>query len=476
VAAYRRAVELDPDYADGWFNLGNGLRLSEDLEGAEAAFRRSLELAPSARALQNLGAVLVRREELAEAESCFERLLREEPEHPGALNNLAAIHFARGDTAGALTCFHRALAARPEFTPAHVNLGLHHGRRGELAEAIDAYRGAAAAQPSTYYVHLNLGLTMLLAGLFEDGWREYEWRWRRRGRAAEKRGFDQPLWDGSPLAGESVLLTAEQGLGDMIQFVRYAELVRRRGGVPWAEARPPLRRLFASCDALEGVIVERRGESGEILGGPHPQAHRFDLQTPLLTLPRLFATDLDSIPARVPYLGAAPALSDEVEARLAAAGDALRVGVVWAGNPSNGMDARRSCPLEHWRPLAAVPGVHLFSLQFGERGRELEEHPELGMTDLGPLLGDFYATAAVVRRLDLVVTVDTSMAHLAGALGHPTWTLLAFVPDWRWLMERDDSPWYPSMRLFRQPREGAWGEVMTRVAAELSRRAAARPL
>lgn len=463
VDCFRHATEMEPALAQAWYNLGNALGGSRgreavaDLDAARAAYHRAAALDPDSLNVQrNLGVLHVRRGELDAAETCFRRVLADDAHDPGALNNLAALHLARGETERALDCFQRALRHHPEVLDARLNLAGHYRRNGRLAEAVEVYRDATAHHPDLQPLHLNLALTMLLAGRLDEGWEHYEWRWRNGGRPGKRSGCPQPVWRGEPLQGRTILLTAEQGFGDLIQFIRYAGPVRRRGGVVVAETRAPLARLFATCPWVDRVVDAASDEPREC-----------HVQIPLLSLPRIFRTDLDSIPAEVPYLSAPEEVTPEVARRLGGRTSDLRVGVVWAGSPGNPSDARRSCPLEHLAPLAEVPGVRLYSLLYGERGRELEAHPELGIVDLGPHLGDFYETAAVVQRMDLVITVDTSMAHLAGALGAPVWTLLCAVPDWRWLLGRDDTPWYPAMRLFRQRRDGDWPELLARVAAAL---------
>jgi len=483
---FQRSLELDPEAAATWYNLGHLRQLRGEPGAAVAPLRRAVELAPEGfDAALALGTALLRSgagDEAAEAEAAewFEAAHHLAPERPEPLNNLAAVHAARGDTEAALAAFRRAVTLDPGHLHANVNLGEIHGGRGEVGQAAEAYRRASRHGGSGgSRLRLNLALTLLQAGCFGEAWEAYESRFTATGPPRHPT-WNMPRWDGSPLDGRRLLITDEQGLGDMIQFCRYATLVAEAGGEPWVEARRPVAPLLATCPGVAGVVPSRYDpdtdtdtdsdaspeDGGVAAEGADPS--RFDLHIPVLSLPGVFDTDLATIPAGVPYLS--PAAEPRPAARellRATAGDARRVGLVWAGSPQNPGDEARSCGLAAMAPLAEVPGVRLYNLLHGERGRDVEDHPELGLVDLAPHLGDFHETAAVVRELDLVITVDTSMAHLAGALGQPVWTLLSFVPDWRWLMDRDDSPWYPTMRLFRQRAAGDWEGLMERVAVAL---------
>ena len=464
VAAHRRAVELDPGFPEGHFNLGNALAAAGRHEAALAAFDAALDLRPDhVPARLNIGSSLVALGRLDAALAAFERIVRETPELLPAWLHAANVHLARGDRPAALGTLQRYREQRPDRFDGSFQLGFFHGAGGEHAEAIAAYQEAIRRQPDSQPAHLNLSMSLLGSGAWEEGWKEYEWRWQAGGATPAKAGVERPVWDGSPLAGRRILLAAEQGLGDTIHFIRYAELVAARGGVVVAECARPLARLLATCPGVREVIVAGEGELPDV-----------DVQIPLLSLPRLFGTTPDTVPARIPYLTPPEEVPAEVRAALAGTGDALKVGLVWAGNPCFPADGIRSCPLGALTPLAEVPGVRLFGLLFGPRAAELVEHPELGVVDLSPWLGDLATTAAVVRCLDLVVTVDTSMAHLAGALGEEVWTLLCAQPDWRWLQGREDTPWYPTMRLLRQARLGDWAELAGRMAGELARRAGER--
>ena len=279
-------------------------------------------------------------------------------------------------------------------------------------------------------------------------------------------GFEAPVWDGSPLAGQTVMVWIEQGLGDHLQFARYVRAIRERGGRVWLQTPRPLLRLYATLDGVDRLIPADTPEATE------EEIGSFDLQIPIISLARVCGTTLDGVPAPIPYLSVPAGAAAACRESLPAAGEELRVGIVWASRPGGPAGERRDCDVAHFAHLARLPGVALYALQFGERARDLGAHPGSGITDLSAVIGDFATTAAFVRAMDLVITVDTAMAHLAGALGQRVWTLLSEPADWRWLCGRDDSPWYPTMTLFRQPRPGDWGAVFAAVERALGQEVA----
>jgi hypothetical protein len=355
-------------------------------------------------------------------------------------------------------------------------------KQAKLDDAIACYRQALVIKPDYAEAHKDLALAWLLRGNFEQGWPEYEWRWkcsRFQGHPGNESGeqLPGPSWDGSPLNGRTILLYAEQGLGDTLQFIRYAPLVRQRGGRVLVLCQPPLRPVLGSCPGIDGLVA------------CESTAPSYDVQIPLLSLPRIFRTTLATIPAEVPYLSADPELVEHWRRELTqgvgqafqpdsqagkpdllkeGSSQEFKVGIAWQGNPQHKQDRQRSVPLAHFEALARLPGIRLFSLQVGPGAHQLQE---LGgrflVTDLSNRFGpaSFQDAAAVVTVLDLVMSVDTAMAHLAGALGRPVWVLLPFVPDWRWMLDREGSPWYPTMRLFRQRQPGDWTDVFRQVVA-----------
>ena len=453
-ACFERALELKPEYPEAYLNLANVLQDQDLLQEAEACCREALRRKPDlAEGYSNLGAILIRQNRLAEAETCCREALRRKPGLAGAQADLGAVFEARGQWEEAEACYREALQGDPNHAPAHNNLGNVLRAQGHPREALASYRRALRAQPDYAHAHWNASQVLLLLGDFEAGWREYGWR--RRVRSVAPRQFSQPPWDGSPLAGRSILLHAGPGLGEAIQFVRYAPLVKERGGKVALECPPQLMRLFARAGGIDQLIPA---------GSPLPAC---DVQASLLDLPRIFGARLKTIPAQVPYLECDPGLVAEWRQKIAQAGR-RSVGLVWAGNRSHSNYRNRPLTLWELAPLRRVAGVDFFSLQRGPQAEELlNPPPGLHLTELAPKATGF-ADAPALANLDLVITVDTAVAHLAGALARPVWTLLPFAPDWRWLLDREDSPWYPTMRLFRQPRPGDWEAVIEEVVRRLT--------
>jgi tetratricopeptide (TPR) repeat protein len=458
--AYRRAIALRPDFPDAHGNLGVALQASGRLPEAEAAYRGVLAMHPGfGMAMGNLGVTLKAMGRLDEAEAAYRRAIELMPDSSWAHTNLAAVLTDRGDNAGALAACEAAIALRPASDLALFNLGTIHKAESRLAEAAASFRAAIAVRPDFTEAHFSLGQVLLLDGAFEEGWAEYEWRWRLReyGWLRDLHGdFAQPLWAGEPLAGRVILIYAEQGMGDAIQYVRYVPRLVAVGASVVLAVHPPLRRLFAG---MEGVRV---------IGLNERDLPPFDVHCPLLTLPRLFGTRLDTIPSAPRYLAAEPEAVARWRERLPTAG--LRVGVIWAGNPTQTGDRFRSPRLPAVRALFDVPGIAFVALQLGDGRRDLQDAPlPPNVLDLGPEIADFTDTAAIMAGLDLVVTSCTAPLHLGGALGVPTWGMIPFAPHYPWLLEREDTPWYPSVRLVRQERPGAdWSGVVARIARDLA--------
>jgi len=449
------AMALDDSNPDHHNNLGAVFRELGRQGEAEASYLHALRLAPEHfDAHNNLGALRARQRRFREAIGSLEHALALAPEHAQARNNLGNVYHNLGRLDDAIACFRAVLAARPEDAGAYSNLGLSLHARGEYQAAEDSFRRALALQPEFADAHLNLGLLLLLQGDFASGWAEYEWRQRVVGFEGSPRAKGPRRWNGEPLDGERILLHAEQGFGDTLQFVRYLPLVAARGGRVVLEVPAELKRIMAASVDSESVLCP---------GDPVPE---IGWHCPLPSLPGAFASDAASIPRSVPYLRADPA----GVARWRASMDLQRfnVGLVWAGRAEHGRDRVRSLPLAALAPLADVPGVTWHALQKGPGAEQLAHAPPaLRLIDHDRELTDFAETAALVCALDLVICVDTSVAHLAGGLGKPVWILLSHVPDFRWLLGRDDSPWYPSARLFRQPSFGAWPPVIEAVRAQL---------
>lgn len=471
ISSYHQVLRINPADAGAFNNLGNALRLQGKLEDSLAACQQAVHLDPVfVDAHNNLGIAYALLRRYAEAETAFRQALVLKPDHAKALSNLGHV-------------LQNLAVARPEASL--------------MEEAIHAYDRAIALDPSNSEYHWNLARVLLLNGNFLRGWREFEWRLHYEPMAL-RRDFPQPQWDGSDLTGRTILLHTEGGFGDALQFIRYAPMVAERGGQVVLECQPELKSLLQTVPGLTQVVV--RGE-------PLPP---FDVHAPLQSLPLVFGTTLDDIPVRVPYLAVDPALverwghavrnaecgmwSAEAEYRGVSSTDreidkqqskisnpltsrpspltprpSLRVGLVWSGRRKDGEPHDPACPFEKLWPLAEVPGVAYYSLQKDKTWRKAENDClPLKITDWTEELNDFAQTAALMVHMDLVISVDTSVAHLAGALGKPVWVALPLLPDFRWLLWRHDSPWYPTMRLFRQKTLGGWDEVIERIARELA--------
>ncbi len=421
VAAYKQALAIKPDYVDALCNLGNAYRQKKKLDEAIECFRRALVLAPDYADLHcNLGDALHAQGKVDEAISFYQRTLELNPGHHKACNCMCNAWFDKGDLVQSTLWCERALALVPDYGDARM----------------------------------NQCLLQLLQGDYVNGWRNYEVRWK----VYTPRTSPQPLWLGAPLRGARVLLHAEQGLGDSIQFLRYVPLVQAAGGRVILDLPAKLHRLVERVPGLLAVV-----NTGDSL--PY-----FDCHCPLMSLPLALGTTLETVPAQVPYLSAPPeALAAAATLPWPASG--LKVGLAWTGNPDHPKNRFRSLPLELLEPLLEIEGLHFFSLQMGPGAEELAAR-KLPITDLAPFTCDMADTAAQMAHLDLVITIDTSMAHLAGALGRPVWVLLGYAPDWRWLLNRDDTPWYPTARLLRQGTNGDWPPVIARVRTALQQLAA----
>jgi tetratricopeptide (TPR) repeat protein len=486
-AHFEQALKLDPASAPAMSNLGMALAALNRDQEALAILDKAVALMPgSIEAISNRGNVLMKLNRAAEALAAFDGALALAPGFPGARANrgnaLAALgrfeealaqydavlavlpthaetYLNRGSAltalsraAEAITAFDRAIALRPDYVRAHIGRGSARQALNQQHEALADFERAIALDKSSADAHHNASLARLTLGDYRRGFEQYEWRWQRSGMPARRRNFGRPLWLGEyPLARKRILVAAEQGLGDCIQFARYVPMLADAGATVVLEAPPPLLSLLAGLDGAAEVVAR---------GDPLPA---FDVYCPAGSLPRALRTEMSTIPAAIPYLQAN-------EARIATWRDRIerlpkpRIAVVWSGSPDHANDRNRSMQLRQMVPLFAL-AAGFVSVQRDLRpadAQELARQPSL--THVGDALADFDDTAAVLALVDLVITVDTSVAHLAGALGRPTFVLVPFCPDWRWMLARADSPWYPTARLFRQPAVGDWESVIARVA------------
>ena len=428
-----------------------------DLAAAERHYRLALALEPAhPTALHYLGVVQYQRHQLDQALPLLERAVQAAPQEPEFHNNLGLALTAAQHTNDAVAAFRRALALKPDHAGAWSNLGLALQARNELPDAIEAFRRALDLAPDFAQAHFNLALALLARGDYAEGFREYEWRFAAQELAAQLPAYAGPRWDGGQGNGRTILLTAEQGFGDTLQAIRFASAVAAGGARVIVSAQPALKRLLASAAHVAAVYG-----FGEAIPA-------YDAHVPLLSLAGMLDTTPATIPAPRSYLTADSGREMEVADRIRAVGEqAFNVGVCWAGATDTPEKAQRSCSLATLSPLFALPGIRWFSLQ----PTDIVDHAPLIELDARR---DFDGTAALISQLDLVLSVDTSIAHLAGALGKPVWVMVRFAPDWRWMLEVTRSPWYPTARLFRQASPGDWSSVVRSTGIALAELLGAR--
>ena len=454
----RKVLADFPNDAKVHYALGVALGHAGQIDPAIDQLRQAIRLKPDLfEAHTNLGVLLGRRGKPDEAMAAFSEAVRLRPDVAELQMNLSNALREGWMLDQAMAAAEKAIALKPSLPEAQLCLGAAAACMGRFDRAIDAYRNAIRLRPDFAAAHLNLALAELVTGNFERGWPEYEWR-RQCAGVLPGRQFAQAAWKGKPLDGKTILLHAEQGFGDAIHFIRYAPLVAGMGGKVVVECPPALVRLFDNFPGVGRIVT-----TGQPLPG-------FDYQCPLSSLPGVFRTTLATIPATIPYLAADAEIADSWRKRMGKSGELLHAGLAWSGSADNRNDRNRSIALERFSPLSGVEGVRFHSLQIAA--------PPAGggivLSDWSANLKDFAETAGLIENLDLVISVDTAVAHLAGAMGKTVWLLVPFPPDWRWLLDRADSPWYPTIRLFRQEPGGDWDGVIRRVAAELSRHKSGR--
>lgn len=452
LATYDRALALRPDHADVLNNRGNTLLALDRLHDALDSYGRALAQRKNyPEAHSNRGSVLERLNRLDEALESYDSALALRPDFVEALYNRGNTLKALKRFKDALDSYDRAIALQPQHADAYNNRGQVLKELMRYDDALKSYDAAIAVQPKHVMAHCNAAALRLLTGDFSRGWIDYEWRWLKDSVISTYRHFPQPIWRGEgSISGKTVLVHSEQGLGDTIQFSRYVPMVAAQGARVIFEVQKPLQALMA--DFAPSVEVVGRGD-------PLPA---FDIHCPLLTLPLAFETRLETVPSAKSYLRAPASHLAKWRTRLADIARP-RIGLVWSGNPRHDRDIERSIPFHSLVPILDAHATFI-SLQKELRAADspiLTEHSEV--LNLGEGLADFSDTAALVSEIDLVISVDTSVAHLAAALGRPTWILLTHVPDWRWLLGRDDSPWYPTVRLFRQDASRNWNGVIARL-------------
>jgi Flp pilus assembly protein TadD len=475
----REALRLRPDDTDLLNDLGLAVWRQGRAAESEPIYRRAQQIKPGDfRILTNLGLALYKQDRLDEAGECFRRAIDSRPDTFDAIMNLGVVLSDQGKFDEAMDWLIQAHQLQPDSADALLNLGMNLARQGRWDEAIDKYEQALRLRPDFAEVHRNLAVSLLTRGDYERGWPEHEWRLKCQSHSGCR--INRTFWNGDDFKGRTILLHAEQGFGDTLQFLRFVPMVKRRGGLVVLRCPTKLLRMVACC---AGVDLAFDGSSYE------PDCH---IHAPLLSLPAIFGTTLATLPAQVPYLATDVVLVEHWRSELAraigmegtagaeAAGESRHgrparpflIGITWQGNPGHPLDRWRSFPLAQFAPLAELPGVRLISLQTDDGLDQIA--PLAGRLPLIELTGrrgrDFTETAAIMSHLDLVIAPDTAMAHLAGGLGVRVWVGLSSVGDWRWLDGRDDSPWYPTMRLFRQTTLGDWDNVFRRMTEALAER------
>jgi tetratricopeptide (TPR) repeat protein len=456
---FERAIALRPDLPDPYLNLGKVQNAQGKIDEAAARFEQALALRPSdAQAHNHLGSVRWKLDQLQRAAESFRRAIALRPDFAEAHFNLGGVFWKQNDFQRATECFEQALALRPDYAEAHNSIGILLAQQGRLDEAIKRFEQALALAPLYAEAQCCLATCYLLSEDYRRGWPAYEARLRLPGAATQP---NCPRWQGEPLAGRKLLLWAEQGLGDTLFFVRYARVFRAAGARVVLAVQPALGRLLTFHPDVDELFIWTGGE-----------LPRCDFHLPLQSAPLALGTDGSTIPGHVPYLWADRSLSEAWRRELAAI-EGFKIGIAWQGSRGYHLDRWRSMPLACFAPLARLPGVRLVSLQKGF-GTEQIGSVDFPVVDFSRRLdesaGPLMDTAAVIGNLDLVVAPDSALAHLAGGLGAPVWVALQSVPDWRWLRDRDDSPWYPTARIFRQTSLGQWSDVFERMAQALQTR------
>lgn len=455
VGVLRRLVERYPDFAEGHADYADALSAANMHEEAIREAKRALEFVPNRPDFHNtLGIVYYRAGRFEEALQATLKAVELDPNFVPAIDNIGNIYDKMENYVEAARWFERVLSIDPANLSTCKGLFTAYFKTNRCVEALELAERVLRHEPNHPRVHFDRGMILLAMGRYIEGFEEYEWRVRCKGFQYLSRSFQQPLWDGSDQPGRTLLVYGEQGFGDIIQFIRYVPLVLQKGLKIIAEVSPPLCPIIESIPGITKVVP---------FGSLLPE---FDLHSPLLSLPRIFKTTVETIPQQVPYLFPDKARIDRIRSSVAMHARGLKVGLVWGGNER--VDPKRSTSIKSLSVLSDMPNVSWFSLQTDEHREKLKDAPpEMNILDLGRGVNDFADTAAIMSEMDLIITIDTASAHLAGALGMKTWTLIPFVPDWRWFLTGDTTPWYPTMRLFRQEQPNDWAPTIAQIKNEL---------
>ena len=485
--SYERAIELDISNASAWNNLGNLHRIKNNKPTALACYEKTLSLdknnlifqtnlIDTLLALENYdlvvkhcndflkkhsdnvelllrkGAALRGLKKYAESIDVYHKILKINPKIAGVYNNLGNVYLDQFSFSKALQNYQIALQYEPDMLTAQMNVANVYRDAQQYTKAIKKYEEISETHKDFADAHFDLSLCYLMTGNYEAGWREYEWRWQLEGRRKQRYNFPQPFWQGQACPGKRLLIHSEQGFGDALLFARFIPLVKAKfQGSIIVECRAALTRLLSSLEHVDEWTIK---------GDKYPS---FDYHIPLMSLPLVLETRLDSIPNKVPYLLPKPELIQQWQS-LIPRDEKIKVGIIWAGSATN-LNKFRSCEIKFFAKLLQIENTSWFSLQKKNDLSELKNYPQI--QNLSEYLGDFADTAAAILQMDLIITIDTSVAHLAGALGKPTWVALSFKTDWRWMLKREDCLWYPSMRLFRQPEQDDWENIFSKMYDEL---------
>ncbi len=466
---YSDVLKIKPDFVEARNNLGDTLQKSGKIDDAIFNYRKALDLKPDyAEAHYNLGIALQEKGDIKNAVESYKSAIQHKPDYAQAHYNMGIIFNDDWMLDKAESCYKQAIDAEPNYAEALNNQAEVYQRQGKLDKAIESYTRAIECKPDYIMAKFNRSIAYLVSGDFEKGWRDYEHRLLVK--KYNKRSFKQPQWDGSPLQNRTLLVHAEQGFGDTFQFARFLPNARAMGGKVIFECQKNISTLLKRCAGFDEIIEKSSDEAPDV---------EFDTFAPLMSLAGIFRANVETIPTNIPYIFPDPELAEKWNVRLSSLASANRpeianpfkVGVVWGGKPERKYDRVRSCPLQKYAPLFEIPNAVFFSLQKDDAAKQINELQKPGAivnleNDLDNSAG-FVDTAAVIANMDLVISIDSAITHLSGAIGKPTWTMLPYAHDWRWLTNRDDSPWYPTVRLFRQPTIHDWETVINRVAEEL---------
>lgn len=468
--SFAHAVKCDPTYAKAHVHLGNSLRAKQRFDEAVSHYDTALYHDPKyVDALINKGQCLNEQYKFDESIVAYRKAVELAPHNTQALLNLANALNMANYIEDSLEVYYKLLELLPNSASIQYNIAYTLKKIGKVDEAIPLYKKVLERNHDYPEAHFGLGLSYLLIGDWEKGWPEYEWRWLRSNNAAKPRVFKEPTWDGSDLHGKRILIHAEQGLGDTFQFVRYAKVAKDKGGYVIVATQRPLITLLRHCPYIDEVVQL------------HDNYPSFDVQAAMVSMPLICNTRKDNAPNEIPYLYAHPSLVELWRKRLASDTN-FKIGICWQGNPNYNTHflrvavAAKSINVNQFAPLGNIPGVSVYCLQHTTGMEQLKDlDPNFNLIrfdgeDFDNSHGRFMDTAALMKNLDLIVTIDTSTAHLAAALGTPTWIMIPNPPDWRWMLDCDDTPWYPNMRLFRQPTPGDWESVLVVIERELRKK------